>query len=287
MEAVRPTVDAHVLDVLDGPLRKREFTEDAHGVVRCLAPITHRLAEAMPYYAMALGPVTEHVADILAESSPYDIKVPTSLSGAKHKAAARKRSRAQPGTAAARKPQQGPNPGSLAPRGRRRPRPSASPPLPLRTCRGCGGELPIDPDRDRPRIDWCPDCLPERRAEIGASLHIASRGSSMRVAEQTGTLPTHTAEAQASRAEANARQRAAQRQWSAQAHEVLPKVTWYQTEIQPRLATLSLPAIAKATGASTTAASQWRAGRAVPHARRWPALAALVGLTLPEAARPK
>ena len=63
-------VDAHVLDVLAGPLRKREFTEDARGVVRCLAPITHRLAEAMPSYAMALGPVVEHVAELLASSSP-------------------------------------------------------------------------------------------------------------------------------------------------------------------------------------------------------------------------
>ena len=62
MEAVRPAVDAHVLGILSGPLRKREFTEDAQGVVRCLAPITHRLAEAMPSYAVALGPVTETVA---------------------------------------------------------------------------------------------------------------------------------------------------------------------------------------------------------------------------------
>ena len=55
---------------LDGPLRKREFTEDPRGVVRCLAPITHRLAEAMPSYALTLGPVTEQVADILAGSPP-------------------------------------------------------------------------------------------------------------------------------------------------------------------------------------------------------------------------
>jgi hypothetical protein len=97
MEAVRPVVDAHVLDVLGGPLRKREFTEDARGVVRCLAPITHRLAEAMPSYAVVLGPVVEHVAGLLATSSPYDVNVPTVLSGAKHKAAARKRVDAERG----------------------------------------------------------------------------------------------------------------------------------------------------------------------------------------------
>ncbi len=42
LEAVRLTVDAHVLDVLAGPLRKREVAEDERGAVRCLAPITHR-----------------------------------------------------------------------------------------------------------------------------------------------------------------------------------------------------------------------------------------------------
>ena len=91
MEAIRPMVDAHVLAVLNGPLRKRDFTEDARGVVRCLAPISFRLAEAMASYAVALGPVTETVAGILAKASPYDVNVPSVLSGAKHKAAARRR----------------------------------------------------------------------------------------------------------------------------------------------------------------------------------------------------
>ena len=36
---------------------------------------------------------------------------------------------------------------------------------------------------------------------------------------------------------------------------------WYLTEVQPKLAIISLPAIARATGASTSAASQWRSGK--------------------------
>jgi len=51
---------------------------------------------------------------------------------------------------------------------------------------------------------------------------------------------------------------------------------WYRKVIAPQLATLTLPAIAKATGVSTSAASKWRAGRAVPHPRHWAALATLV-----------
>jgi hypothetical protein len=42
------------------------------------------------------------------------------------------------------------------------------------------------------------------------------------------------------------------------------------------LATVTLPAIAKATGMSTSAAAKLRAGRRVPHPRHWAALASLV-----------
>lgn len=52
---------------------------------------------------------------------------------------------------------------------------------------------------------------------------------------------------------------------------------WYRDQIQPGLASLSLPMIAKATGVSTSAAAKWRAGRAIPHVRHWDGLAGLVG----------
>ena len=57
MEAIRPLVDEHVLDIVKGPLSKRTFVEDARGVVRVMAPLTHQLAQAMPAYAHGLGPV--------------------------------------------------------------------------------------------------------------------------------------------------------------------------------------------------------------------------------------
>lgn len=60
---------------------------------------------------------------------------------------------------------------------------------------------------------------------------------------------------------------------------------YFEEQIQPKLAALSLPTIAKATGASASAASKWRAGRATPHPRRWAALAKLVGTELPESVR--
>jgi hypothetical protein len=285
MEAVRPMVDAHVLAVLNGPLRKREFTEDARGVVRCLAPITWRLADAMPSYAVALGPVTETVAGILAKSSPYDVNVPSVLSGTKHKEAARRRVDAErqattphPATGLA------PNRGGMRPPRRRRTKPTASPPLPLRSCRGCGGRLPLESKRVTARTEWCPNCVAERRAEIGTSLPDAARVAAERFAERTGVLPAHTADAQAARSAANAAQRVAEVAFGAAQDPGFDR-DWYGTTMQPLLADFTLPVIAKATGVSTSATAKWRAGRRVPHPRHWAALTELVGVEWPEEVR--
>ena len=283
MEAVRPVVDAHVLGVLAGPLRKREFTEDARGVVRCLAPITHRLAEAMPSYALALGPVVEHVAEILAKASPYDMSVPSVLSRAKHKAAAKRRVEAETEVTTAH-PASGivTNSGAMRPRPRRRAKPPASPPLPLRSCRGCGGRLPVESDRATARTEWCPSCLAVRREEVGSSLPEAARASALAFAERTGALPTHTPDARASRSASMRAQRMAQSAYGASEHPEFD-LEWYGTTVQPALAGFTLPVIAKATGVSTSAAAKWRAGRATPHVRHWAALAELVGVQTPEA----
>jgi CRISPR-associated endonuclease Cas1 len=300
MEAVRPVVDAHVLGVLNGPLRKREFTEDARGVVRCLAPITHRLAEAMPSYAVALGPVTETVAGILAAASPYDVNVPSILSGAKHKAAARRRVDAErrtgsisgadtshpestvPPATLNTHPAAGlaPNRTGMRPSRPRRTKPSANPPLPLGSCRGCGGRLPIESNRATARTEWCAGCMAERRSEIGSSLPDAARTAAVAFAARQGVLPTHTADAQAARSAANAAQRIAEIAYSADDHPSIDRA-WYEAEIQPLLAGFTLPAIARATGISTSAAAKWRANRATPHVRHWAALAELVGMGLP------
>jgi len=274
-EAIRPLCDAHVLGVLAGPLRKREFTEDARGVVRCLAPITHRLAEAMPSYAVALGPVTETVAGLLAKASPYDVNVPSVLSGSKHKAAARRRADAERQETMSH-PAAGiaPNRTGMRPASRRRTKPSASPPLPLRSCRGCGGRLPTEAKRATARTDWCPNCVAARRGEIGSSLPEAARIAAKLFAERTGVLPTLTADAQAARSASNVAQRMAEIAYVASGAAMDRE--WYGLTIQPLLANFTLPVIANATEVSTSAAAKWRAGRRVPHPRHWAALADLV-----------
>ena len=286
MEAIRPLVDGHVLDIGAGPLRKREFTEDERGVVRCLAPLTTRLAEAMPAYGWALGPVIEHVGMILARSSPYDVTVPTVISGAKHKAAARRRAEMERQASENRPGPHGPGMPGMAPRGkRRRPAPETkSPPLPLAICRGCGGQLPVDSDRSRPRVEWCATCLPDRREELASSLPAAARRAAQRFTDSTGTRATHTEGARVARSGANARQRAAQHAWDQgedQAGDGAMSRDWYLELVAPKLRRVTLPAMARVTGASTSAASKWRAGRAVPHPRHWLALAELVGVGQP------
>jgi hypothetical protein len=255
--------------------------------VRCLAPITHRLAEAMPSYAVALAPVTEHVAGILAAASPYDVNVPSILSGAKHKAAARRRVDAErQGTGtptATTHPAAGlaPNRSGMRPQKPRRTKPTASPPLPLGSCRGCGGRLPIEANRATTRTEWCPNCVAERRSEIGASLPGAARAAAVVFAARQGVLPTHTADAQAARSASNASQRVAEIAYSA-ANDEAQDPEWYGATVQPLLAGFTLPAIAKATGVSTSSAAKWRANRATPHARHWAALAELVGVERPD-----
>jgi hypothetical protein len=56
---------------------------------------------------------------------------------------------------------------------------------------------------------------------------------------------------------------------------------WFRSSVLPDLVTVTLPTIAKATGMSTSAAAKVRAGRRVPHARHWAALAHLASIAIP------
>jgi CRISPR-associated endonuclease Cas1 len=198
IESARPIAERHVLRLIRSrPLRWRDFHEEARGVVRVLPPLTHRLAEAMPSFGVAMAPVVEHIAALLAAASPYDVNNPSVLTKEKHKAAARRRT-AQVNDDPEPRSARGPNPGGLRSRAKPRQRPAVAldPRLPVRTCRDCGGPLPRVADRN-PR-NYCKICLAKRRAE---QLPILSRGSLKHAAgfaELTGVRPTHTAEASAS-----------------------------------------------------------------------------------------
>jgi CRISPR-associated endonuclease Cas1 len=132
MEAVRPRVDAYVLELLrQRTFSKGDFFETRRGVCRILSPLTRELAQTLPVWAELVAPVCERVAKMLAEAPGSKIKrVLTPLTRANH-TEARDAVRKRPlptGRAWALKPEP--------------------------TCRQCGGEVPR---RDRM---YCNECLP-------------------------------------------------------------------------------------------------------------------------------
>jgi len=63
MEAIRPQVDAYVLDwVLSQPLRREWFFEQRNGNCRLMAEFTIRLTETVGMWGRGVGPVAEWVA---------------------------------------------------------------------------------------------------------------------------------------------------------------------------------------------------------------------------------
>ena len=275
IEASRPLAELHLLKLLEfQPLCWRDFAEDGRGVVRVLAPLSHRLAEAMPGFASSLAPVVERVAQMIASASPYDVAIPSVLKKEKHRAAARRQigeSALTPGSA------MGPGMVGLSPRKKRRRMPPASlePALPLPICKGCGAVLMREPDRLRRRGAYCQECLAARRIELGRDLPTASRLQAGEFTERAGRSPTHNPNARERRRHGNANQRSDQAQWESQNLDAVPDQEWFRSQVLPVLKSVTLTEIAKATGMSTSAASKVRAGRRVPHARHWEALAGL------------
>ena len=86
IESCRPIADRHIARLIKGhTFRRLDFGEDARGVVRILAPLSHQLAGAMPAFGAALAPYAEHVAALLGAASPYDMNTPSVLTKVKHK----------------------------------------------------------------------------------------------------------------------------------------------------------------------------------------------------------
>ena len=169
IESCRPIADRYIARLIKGhTFRRMDFGEDARGVVRVFPPLSSRLAEAMPAFGAALAPYAEHVAALLGKASPYDMNTPSVLTKVKHKEAARRRAAVYGGTRGT-----GPSVGGIRPRKNVRQRPEVDPEanLPLPLCHICGGNIPLEGDRDLPRGRYCASCLVERRKELGTGIH--------------------------------------------------------------------------------------------------------------------
>jgi CRISPR-associated endonuclease Cas1 len=88
IEAVRPDVDAYLLELLGRrAFRRTDFVETRQGGCRLLAPLTHELAETMPYWRGRLAPVVERVAQRLAaDHDAAKRPLPTLLTGRRRSA---------------------------------------------------------------------------------------------------------------------------------------------------------------------------------------------------------
>ena len=133
-----------------------------------------------------------------------------------------------------------------------------------RPCKACGVIL------ERQDRDHCDDCMPE---EVRASAMVfrAAGRDRLEAPRAAGKDPAHSGEANRQRGAKVAQAQQALRQWDA-AHggEADPEV--FRREILPGLQSISLGAMAEATGLSEGYCSFIRRGMKMPHRRHWGAL---------------
>jgi len=226
MEAVRPQVDAYLLELLrKRTFRMTDFFENRQGVCRVLPPLTHALAETAPFWAKRVAPVAERVVRMLLAAPGMRIsRIPTPLTQS-NRSAARDAIRRRPKRIAVSKQ-----------------------PLPPAVCRSCGVVL------DASDRAFCDDCLPEHQEAFQRAGPIA-----LRRLRAGGRDPAHGGEAGRKRGTSNARRQREVRSWN-RAHPVRPDPEVFRREILPRLQEVSLGRIAKATGLTRMYCSWIRRG---------------------------
>jgi CRISPR-associated endonuclease Cas1 len=284
MEAVRPEVDAFVLQLLQTrTFATRDFFETRQGVCRLLPPMTHLLAETAPTWAKLIAPIAEQVARTLHERrqawsrSDVPLKVSTSA-----------RSR---GRAPATKGERLPTPLTQANRraGRdgvrrssKRADLAASPSLPP-SCRGCGVLLD-NAEReycdtclpDNAEREYCDTCLPEQRAEWVPSF---SAGGPKVLAELRAQSadPAHGGEAQRKRGQRLAQNRQEAATWEQQHRSKEDEAEIdFTRDILPQVQNASLKSMVAATGLSRRYCWLIKTGQRVAHRRHWKTLCELV-----------
>jgi CRISPR-associated endonuclease Cas1 len=134
------------------------------------------------------------------------------------------------------------------------------PPQPPRLCRTCGAKVTAGYER-------CASCKVE----------VCTR-EIVKAAER-GRRASHTAEAEAKRAESRRIQAAAQKAWQPSDQPAWLTEEIYSREIQPRLASVTVPTVKEALGVSKAYATKIRSGRRLPHPRHWYMLAGLAGIS--------
>ncbi len=243
MEAVRPQVDAFVLDLLRSrTFAARDFFETREGGCRLMPPLAKLLAEIGSQWAAALGPVVERVARLLMGPAAAKSAMPTPLTQAN-------RSAGRDGLR----------------RGERQKRmPDAALPA---ACLMCGLVL------EWTGRDYCDGCLPEYRTEQATESFGQAGPSALTRLRAEGIDPAHGGVAGRKRGERNGAHAAAMARWEREREGGEPTdLDTFVRDILPRLRGVSLRVIAEATGLSEGYCSFVRRGQKVPHRRHWPVL---------------
>ncbi len=133
---------------------------------------------------------------------------------------------------------------------------TATAPKPDRVCHDCGAPAPHG--------QRCSKCGRELASQTMTEL------------AKTGRVAAQGFDAQQKRSETQVRHKAAERAWRLKSKDSPISEEVYQKEIQPRLASATISAIASMLQISIPYAADIRAGRRRPHPRHWQALAKLV-----------
>jgi len=238
IEAVRPDVDAFVLELLARrTFRRADFFETRQGVARILPPLTHELAGSMPAWSVRLGPVVEWVAKALSAGAGVGTRrVPTLLTGTNR----------SDGRADVR---------------RGVPRSVISPVPIVRTCSSCGGATPV---RGR---DYCDACLPERIEEQRISFVLAGHAE-LRRQREAGNDRSHGGEAGCRRATKVAESRREAVEWG-RSNGPRPDPEAFRREVLPLIRKTPAATLAELTGLSRPYCAAILRGDRVPHPRWW------------------
>lgn len=244
MEAARPQVDAFALDLFEGHVFTRtDFTELATGHCRIGPDLARTLADTMPRWATAIGPVVEEIAKMLLEASGSTERLPTRLSQTN-------RSRGREG---------------IRREERRQPRP---PKVRLATaCERCGAPTAKVGRR------LCGPCLAADQAKRAQRFARAGRDALLRLRAE-GRDPAAAPEVRAKMHATKERTHALDRAWNAE-HREKPDPDIFFRDVLPRIQGVPLRRLAEVTGLSFTHCGQIRRGLKVPHPRHWEALRAL------------
>lgn len=256
MEAIRPNVDAFVLELLrTRPFGTGDFFETRQGACRLMPPVTRILAETAPRWATATAPIVEGIAQTLASGSQIQRSsspkrpLPTPLTQSNRSAGRAKvrRRRGQEKPALDTSPRSGKPPAA---------------------CHDCGTILDDSARR------YCDDCFPDVRSEYASGAFAGAGQMALATRRAAGTDPAHGGEAGKARGRRNAKHYHANAAWNDGSSDVRDSER-FTREILPNLQTASLCVMSEATGLTEGYCSFVRRGLKVPHRRRWAALAKL------------